>query len=1118
VARGGDEAAIGVKPVKRKAERRPSEREHDRIAAVRRTSQQPAVHTGVAVVEVTAPLPSFDFATAGRWEVLVLCHGEPVARVAFPSPGAVDSAELARALIWPHASFHLRRRELEEELRARMGAPPPRLPDQPTCSVVLCTHGRPQHLATALASLAQLDPAPLEVIVVDNAPGERDCRAEVERRGFRYVREDRKGLDNARNAGARAARGEVVAFTDDDCVHPSGWLRHLESSFADPLVAAVTGPAFAYVLDVPARVRMERQASLTRGLRRRVFDWTLISPLHGGQAGVGANMAIRAALLRSVDEPFPPELDAGTETRSGGDTYLFARLLAAGHRIAYEPAAFVFHQHRPDWPALVDAVEGYGTGAAAVLTKLLREDGELEAPRAGLWLLSQYLRAQSHRLRGTGDAVATRIAWGYLRGSFEGPRAWRRARERQRTIDPALRPAPPFAPPTAAPLGEPAAAAPEARPLAGTDGAPAISVIVPTVGRVDMLARCLGALAAQTLPADAFEVIVVDDARTAQTAVGAPAGMQVRVHRTGGTGAAVARNQGAAQARGELALFIDDDLIAAPDLLERHLAHHAEHADEATVVIGCSPPRPPRPGLAALGAALWWEDQFRMLEEAVALTFTEALSGNVSLARATFLERFPFDPDFGRLRREDWEWGHRLLAGGARLHYAPDARAAHEYELSAGARLRACRLEGRGDVLLARRHPQAAVALPLTRLRTASWRRPLRRLVATLLGDPRADALVLPLLDLLERARLRGAWSALYRRAQRAAYAHGVQAAGWRRDAEHVAAPPTLDVDLDARDPLPAPGPVPPRVRVHAGGELLAQVQPREGWHPRLAVELAAQLAARATADEPAGETDAALPASVTVILGPGRRPGDARACDALEAAGARVVALEGAAGTHWDRVLEAAAAAETELVAIPLPGRVPTPQWLVESMVAFRAPRVALALGQGLPGGRPSAPLLLYERGRGRLPYAPLGGPVDYLVLRAEALPQLRTACAHAAYGPMAVAFACAEAVLGEGLLVARRDVHGLDASAGAERSARAREQEKLSAWSALLADRALAARGLRGPARLAAMTLLGALLGVRRTLRRDAAVSLRLHETAPALLRGYAAAFPRRDPSRTR
>ncbi len=1072
--------------------------------------------TGVGVVEVTAPLPSFDFATADRWELLVLCRGEPIVRLAFPSPGAVDSAELARALILPHAQRRLDELELEERLRARLGVPEPAPVPIPTCSVVLCTHGRPEHLTTALGALARLDPAPLEVVVVDNAPGERDCRAEVERHGFRYVREDRKGLDNARNAGARAAHGEVVAFTDDDVVHPRGWLQHLESSFADPLVAAVTGPAFAYVLDVPARVRMERQASLTRGLRRRAFDWTLISPLHGGQAGVGANMAVRASLLRAAHEPFPPELDAGTETRSGGDTYLFARLLAAGHRIVYEPRAYVFHQHRADWRALWDAVDGYGTGASAVLWKLLREDGELEAPRAGLWLLSQYLRTQRRRLWGSADAVETRIAWGYLHGAFGGRRAWRQERATQRAIDPALRPAAPFPPPTAAPL--PAAPVDAVPPTAvASSEAPAISVVVPTVGRADVLARCLAALAAQTLPADAFEVVVVDDSPAGDAPIAPPPGLAARVHRSRGCGAAVARNEGAAQARGALVLFIDDDLIAAPDLLERHLAHHAQAPADA-VVIGCSPPRPPRPGLAALGAALWWEDQFRMLEQAVALTFTEALSGNVSLARTAFVERWPFDVGFRGVRREDWEWGYRLLEGGAQLRYAPDALAAHEYELSAGARLRACRLEGRGDVLLATRHPQAAAALPLAHLRSTTWRRPLRRAFATLLGDPRADALVLPLLDLLERARLRGAWSALYRRAQRAAYAHGVRAGGWDGGAA-ATAPPSLDVELTGDEPLPPPGAVLPRLRVTHAGQVLAELQPREGWHPRVATRLAELLAGDPALAEPEAEPESPAPlqAAVTVVLGPGRAPGDARACDELEAAGARVVVLDGEPAAHWEQVLEAAAAAQTELVAIPLPGRTPTARWLAEVEVAFRAPRVALALGQGLRPTWAPEPLTLHERRRGRVPFAPLGGPADYLVLRAGALEPLRTAAAHAAYGPMAVAFACAEAVLAQGDLVAHRNAHGLDPSAGTWPTAQERERAKLAAWGALLADHALAAPGLRGPTRLAGITVAGAALGARRALRRGRpATAVTARESASALLRGYAAAFEGREPER--
>ena len=110
-----------------------------------------------------------------------------------------------------------------------------------------------------------MDPPPLELIVVDNDPGDEDCRAEVEQAGARYVREDQRGLDNARNAGLRVARGDLVAFTDDDCVPPPTWLRALGGLFADPAVAAVTGPAFAHSLDTPAQVRFEEQGGHRRG-------------------------------------------------------------------------------------------------------------------------------------------------------------------------------------------------------------------------------------------------------------------------------------------------------------------------------------------------------------------------------------------------------------------------------------------------------------------------------------------------------------------------------------------------------------------------------------------------------------------------------------------------------------------------------------------------------------------------------------------------------------------------------------------------------------------------------------------------------------------------------------
>ncbi|HYI98574.1 MAG TPA: glycosyltransferase [Thermoleophilaceae bacterium] len=1048
-----------------------------------------ATAIGIGVVDVAVPLDSFDFSTADRWDVLVLDGGRPVARLDLPSPGAVDSAELARALIWPHAEM------LREGPEATVPPPPAagRLPPPPpSCSVILCTHGRPQHLTTALDALAALDPAPLEVIVVDNAPGEHDCEQQVLGRGFRYLREDRKGLDNARNAGVRVARGEVLAFTDDDCVHPAGWLSRLAEAFEDPMVGAVTGPAFPYALDTPARVRMERQASLTRGLRRRIIDWTLFSPVHAGQLGVGANVAIRGSLLRAVREPFPPELDAGTETLSGGDTYVLARLLAAGHRVVYDPGTFVFHQHRADWPALDRAIVGYGVGAGAAFWKLLVQDRELETPRAAWWSLSQYLLTQRQRMLGRADAVETRIAWRYLRGALAGPRAWRRALRTQRRIDPGLRPTSPFPPPTARPSPASAALAqapspetataveepPRATVSGGSSDAPQVSVVVPTVGRAGTLGPCLAALAAQTLPASAFEVIVVDDT-PAEVAdpldVTAPDGrLALRVHRAGGRGAAVARNQGAELARGELLLFLDDDLVAAPDLLERHVASHAER-ESAAVVIGYSPPRPPRANLATLSASLWWEDHFRLLERSPVLTFMETLSGNASIGRATFLDGRGFDAGYARLRREDWEWGARLLADGIDLRYEPSAVAAHEFELSAARRIRACRLEAGGDARLARRHPHAAAFLPLALHPPTRWRHPLRRVVNTAFGHPRADVVSVAMLDALEWANLRGAWARIFNRVQRAAYLQGLRTAGWH----------------------------PRELRQPPSGAAVAPPASSAPGTPVL----------RVVGDESGSAAPPHLRTPVTVLLGPGRLPGDDRRVQELIDAGARVELLDGEPDRHWERILDAVAVAKTDLIAIPLPGWTPSPTWLEQVEPAFDAPRVDMALGQGMAPTRPVEPLTLHELERGRLPYAPLAGPPDYLVLRSSTLPQLRRAAAHAEFGPIAVALACADGVLADGALVAHRNAHGLDPAGGEWPTIAERECAKLTAWGALLADHTLAQPPLQGAAWVAGVGADRLAVGAWHALRRSRLSPASRTAAGRSLLAGYAAAIRRRQ-----
>jgi GT2 family glycosyltransferase len=996
-----------------------------------------AERTATLTVDAADATVAVDLSAADRWHVLVLHAGHPAARVDLASPGAVSGRALPTAAILRWADAKAARDALVARLRDRLGLPNAGTTAPPLdCSVVVCTHRRPDDVRRLLDGLAQLDPPPYEIVVVDNDPGDADCRDAVLAAGARYVREDRRGLDNARNAGIAAARAPIVVFTDDDCVPSPGWLRRLPEAFANPNVAAVTGPAFPHVLDTPARRRMERQASLARGLRRLEFDWLTFPVAGAGAIGVGANMAFRRAALAALGAaPFAPELDAGTATESGGDTYVIAKLLARGQRIVYDPATFVYHRHREDGAALHRAVYGYGVGLGAALAKLLVEDRELSAPEIWRWLLSQYRKTQQRRLAGLADAVETRLAWDYVRGGLAGPLRWRRALREAAASAPAPAPAAPADPAPAAPA-DPAPTGPADRPAAvapAAAGPPEIAVVVPTHERPDALDRCLRALAEQDAGAERFEVVVVDDARGEPAPIDPShaAGLRLRVLRTHGAGAAAARNAGAEAASAPLLLFLDDDVVAGRELVRRHLERHAREGAGA-IVVGPYAPRPVRATLAASAAALWWEDLFAALGHTGASTYAGVLTGNLSIAREAFARSGGFDARFGRYRREDWEWGIRALGAGLALHYEPAAHALHAYALDAAGRLRAAELEGHGDALLLAAHPHAGSAmLPLvtgalqaggrTRaLQSAAWSSPLvRRAALGALGG-------------LERARLRLAWVRVFNAVQRLSYQQGVRSAGLPSPAPQE---PLLDLDLDGDGPIPPPALLAPTLRVRVGGREVARVRPALGqWTPELADQIVDAVpwqevdrAAAASGCRPRREERHAHVRRTLVVFGPAHAASERAHRDELAAAGAEVAEPPGAAAGHWAAVAAAAAASERELVALPLPGVRPDLRWLEEALVGFDGARVAAVLGRALSDGEPPAPMVLHARGAEPgaedLRLDAVTTP-HYLVVRRELL---ALDAAGAEQGGLAPVLALVEQLLDAGWTIGYRDVHGL-------------------------------------------------------------------------------------------
>ena len=277
-------------------------------------------------------------------------------------------------------------------------------------------------MAPCLASLARLDPPAAEVLVVDNAPRDGATAEVVAATPFRYVREDRPGLDRARNRGIAEARHDLIAFTDDDVEAEPGWIGALAAAFQDSRIAGVTGR----VLPANQETRAERlfQAygnGMDKGERPRAFDPAVLSPgdlLRAQAVGVGANMAFRRPALESIGG-FDPGLDAGTPAAGAGDLDLFHRLLRAGFVLRYEPAAIVRHHHRRTMDELRRQLRDNGHSYAIYLKKVWRRRtvspagrGPLRRRRAA-WLAGRVLLGLLGRRR-----LPLGLLWAELAGAL----------------------------------------------------------------------------------------------------------------------------------------------------------------------------------------------------------------------------------------------------------------------------------------------------------------------------------------------------------------------------------------------------------------------------------------------------------------------------------------------------------------------------------------------------------------------------------------------------------------------------------------------------------------------------------------------------------------------------
>lgn len=341
-------------------------------------------HRPIKVVDIHLDRPLQTISGLHRFnlvQALVRMHGAPLGWARIPIHGDRCLVTAQRQAIVKQLRWRILVQLVEDRLRTgtltASEAQPRRVQDEsleiPSVTVAVCTRDRPDSLETCLASLERIESDLLEVIVVDNAPSSDATRRLVASRGprFRYIREDRPGLDWARNRTMVEARGDVIAFTDDDCVVDPGWTNALALTFAEsPEVSAVTGLVVPYELETEAQILFEVYGGFGRGFRRR---WHHVSPkgrahIGSGNFGTGANMAFRRSTLEGLGG-FDPALDVGTVTNGGGDIEMFFRVLQEGDTLVYEPAAIVRHRHRRDYASLHRQLTDHGIGFSSYVTR-----------------------------------------------------------------------------------------------------------------------------------------------------------------------------------------------------------------------------------------------------------------------------------------------------------------------------------------------------------------------------------------------------------------------------------------------------------------------------------------------------------------------------------------------------------------------------------------------------------------------------------------------------------------------------------------------------------------------------------------------------------------------------
>lgn len=265
-------------------------------------------------------------------------------------------------------------------------------------SVVICTRDRHETIAQAVESVLGCDYPDFDIHVMDQSTNDLTrglvCALAEQYRGERlvaYHHLDKAGLSRAYNSGMEVSDGEIIAFTDDDCIVPTDWLTRISEGFqSDPQIGLVYGQVL-----VPSSLEQEHATGQLIVPNLPIPEQEKLGFGYGFKVfGMGANMAIRRSLLDRV-QGFDEALGGGGPLRSAQDYDFAYRTYRFGAAILLDPEVKADHygvRTQEQWPV---TMRNYGIGDGAFYAKHIR-CGDVLA----IWLFTKILvRSWARELR-----------------------------------------------------------------------------------------------------------------------------------------------------------------------------------------------------------------------------------------------------------------------------------------------------------------------------------------------------------------------------------------------------------------------------------------------------------------------------------------------------------------------------------------------------------------------------------------------------------------------------------------------------------------------------------------------------------------------------------------------